>query len=106
MKCGVSPHKQYACEMLCFTIESAVGRREGRWCQTAGAGYARRLCSAMVGVVRTVMVVERFAALCFWDMQLQIARGRVMVGGAGLQMAVLCCWEMQLQIAGRLITVG
>ena len=35
-------------EMLCFTIETAAVGREGRICETAGAGYVRAmsaLCS-------------------------------------------------------------
>ena len=30
-------------EMLCFTIETAAVGREGRICETAGAGYARAM---------------------------------------------------------------
>ena len=30
-----------ACEMLCFTIETAAVGREGRSCETAVAGYVR-----------------------------------------------------------------
>ena len=30
-----------ACEMLCFTVETAVVGREGRICETAVAGYVR-----------------------------------------------------------------
>ena len=42
----VLPHKHVvgsktARKMLCFTIETAVVGREGRICQTAGAGYVR-----------------------------------------------------------------
>ena len=41
-------------EMLCFTIETAAGGCEGRWCRRrvrAMVGYAR-LCSDMVGYAR------------------------------------------------------
>ena len=39
------------CETRCFTIETAVGGCEGRWCQTAVAGYGR-LWSPMHGYTR------------------------------------------------------
>ena len=38
-----------------------------------------RVCSEF-GVVRTVMVVHRSAASCYWEIQLEIGRRRVMVG--------------------------
>ena len=73
-------------EMLRFTIESAVSRHQGRWCQTAVAGYVRLifgyvwLCLPMFGIVRTVMVLHRFAAPWHRGMQLQLARLLVLVG--------------------------
>ena len=68
-------------EMLCFTIETAVGGCEGRRCETAGAamvayGYGRlwspmvahgRLWSPMVGSVR------------HWEVKSQVVKRIVMV---------------------------
>ena len=34
-------------EMLCFTIETAAVGREGRICETAGAGYARAMSAPL-----------------------------------------------------------
>ena len=57
------------------------------------------LCSAMVRIVRTVIVVLKFAALRYCEIQLQIARCRategsrwqwVARGGAVLQVAAPC----------------
>ena len=86
----------------------------------------------MVGVVRTVMVVQKFAGAVFlanaiadcwtpcngglrvavgcrrwrrsWG-QLQIVGRRVMVGSRW-QWVAGCCWEVQLQIARCLLMVG
>ena len=38
-------------EMLCFTIETAVGGREGRRCRTGGCGLSSRLARAMSALV-------------------------------------------------------
>ena len=70
-------------------------------------GYGR-LCSAIGGVVRTIMMVRKFAALCYWEMQWQIARRSVMVGSRWQWVANVapCFWGMQLQIARRRVMVG
>ena len=46
-------------------------------------GYGR-LCSGVFGVVRTVMVVRRFVAPCYWEMQTPCNGGR--------KVAVGCRW--------------
>ena len=38
---------KFAREMLCFTIETAVGGREGRMCPTGGCGLCSRWARAM-----------------------------------------------------------
>ena len=72
-------------EMLCFTIETGLGGREGRRCRTGGCG----LCS---GYVRAMFVRDRNGR-------------RVQRSRKGKQCAEYY-WGMQLQIARRLITVG
>ena len=46
MRCKVDPgavERKIAREMLCFTIETAVGGRDSRICETAGARYVRAM---------------------------------------------------------------
>ena len=97
---------------------SAFYNRNGclwaRRCQTAVAVAAygrlwstgrlrsphRRGWSPMLGLARTVMVLHRFAALCYGEMHLQIDRRHVWRDqGGGLQIAALCHTGMQLHIA-------
>ena len=61
------------CEMLCFTIETAVGGCEGRRCETAVAAMVAygRLCSPIVGSV------------LHWEVQSQVVK-RIVDGGAVL----------------------
>ena len=72
-------------EMLCFTIETAAGGREGRRCRTGGC----RLCSRYVRAMSARDCNGR----------------RVQSSRKGKQCAAYY-WGMQLQIARRLITVG
>ena len=76
---------KFAREMLCFTIETAVGGREGRMYPTGGCG----LCSRYV---RAMSVRDRNGR-------------RVQSSRKGKQCAAYY-WGMPLQIARRLITVG
>ena len=85
-------------DMQCFTIETAVGGHEGRWCQTAVA-VVFGLWSAMVGYVR--LGSDR-SDLGKCNCRLLDALQRWVEGGTGLQVAAPCCWG----IARRVITVG
>ena len=87
---------KFAREMLCFTIETAVGGREGRMCATGGCGLCSRYVRAM-------------SALCSRYVRAMSARDRngrrVQSSRKGKQCAAYY-WGMPLQIARRLITVG
>ena len=87
---------KFAREMLCFTIETAVGGREGRMCPTGGCGLCSRYVRAMF-------------ALCPRYVRAMSARDRhgrrVQSSRKGKQCAAYY-WGMPLQIARRLITVG
>ena len=87
---------KFAREMLCFTIETAVGGREGRMCPTGGCGLCPRYVRAMF-------------ALCPHYVRAMFARDpngrRVQSSRKGKQCAAYY-WGMPLQIARRLIMVG
>ena len=57
-------------DMLCFTLDTAVGGCEGRRCETAVAAMLAygRLCSPMVGSV------------LHWEVKSQVVKRIVMVG--------------------------
>ena len=64
-------------EMLCLTIETAVGGREGRMCRTGGCGaVAARAMGARVPKGRRVQRsrIGKQCAAYYWGMKLQIAR--------------------------------
>ena len=62
-------------EMLCFTIETAVGRREGRRCPTGGCG----LCSRYVRAIRALC--SRYArARSQWQESSEVAERKAMCG--------------------------
>ena len=50
-------------------------------------GYVRLLCSPLLGIVGTAMLLHSLAAPCYWGMQFQIARHLVMVGSKRLWVA-------------------
>ena len=107
-------------EMLCFTIETAAGGREGRMCPTGGCGlcprYVRTMSALCSHYVRTMFARDRNGrrvqssrkgkqcAAYYWGMPLQIARRigrRVQRSRKGKQCAAYY-WGMQLQIARRI----
>ena len=72
-------------EMLCFTIETAAGGREGRMCPTGGCGLCSRYVRAMFARDRNGRRVQssrkgKQCAAYFWGMPLQIARRLITVG--------------------------
>ena len=65
--------------MLCFTIKTAVGGRDGRMCWTGGFGAVAGYARARLGRDRNGRRVQRSrkgkqCALYYWGMQLQILR--------------------------------
>ena len=72
-------------EMLCFTIETAAGGREGRMCPTGGCGLCPRYVRAMFARDRNGRRVQsslkgKQCAAYYWGMPLQIARRLITVG--------------------------
>ena len=72
-------------EMLCFTIETAAGGREGRRCRTGGCGLCSRYVRAMFARDRNGRRVQssrkgKQCAAHYWGMPLQIARRLITVG--------------------------
>ena len=72
-------------EMLCFTIETAAGGREGRMCPTGGCGLCSRYIRAMFARDRNGRLVQssrkgKQCAAYYWGMPLQIARRLITVG--------------------------
>ena len=58
---NAAAESKLAREMLCFTIETAAGGREGRRCRTGGCGPCSRyvrVCPRWFAVARAVMVVH------------------------------------------------
>ena len=54
---------KFAREMLCFTIETAVGGREGRMCPTGGCGLCSRYVRAMFALCpREIAMAGEFRA--------------------------------------------
>ena len=73
---------KFAREMLCFTIETAVGGREGRMC---ASGLCPRYVRAMSARDRNGRRVQssrkgKQCAAYYWGMPLQIARRLITVG--------------------------
>ena len=50
--------------MLCFTTETAVGGRAGRWFQTAGAGYVRATLALCSRYARAMFTPVRLGPHC------------------------------------------
>ena len=72
-------------DMLCFTIETGVGGREGRRCRTGGCGLCPRYGRAGLAVECNGRSVQRSrtgqqCAAYYWGMQLENARCLITVG--------------------------
>ena len=77
---------KFAREMLCFTIETAVGGREGRMCPTGGCGLCPRYVRAMFALCPRY--VRAMFALCSryvrarsqWQESSELAERKAMCG--------------------------
>ena len=96
-------------EMLCFTIETAVGGREGRMCRTGGCGAGAGRLRAGPTQDRNGRRVQRSwrgkqCAAYYWGMQVQIARriGRRVQRSRKGKPCAAYYWGMQVPIARRI----